>query len=114
VDSGVLNYFKLQPALDSIKQLEGLDGLQFHLPPNSMTEMRLKSDDIKGPPILSYNFMFRNHKIKSYYTKVGLAKRANQLGEIIEKDMNEIDSFVKRWYEIHKPLATSWEGIPIK
>lgn len=108
-----LNIFKLQPKLDSISQLLNIDGLQFHLPPNSISDMRLRIDDIKGPPILDYNHMFRNHKIKSYYTKSGLRKRAEELAKMIESDMNNIDYFIKRWYEIHKPMTTTWEGIPV-
>src|SRR5690349_15801212 len=65
-----LNVFSLQPSLESIEQLHGIDGLQFHLPPNSISEMRLRADDIAGAPILSYYFWFRRHKLASYYTKL--------------------------------------------
>lgn len=109
-----LNIFKLQPEINSIDQLVNFDGMKFHLPPNGISEMRLRIDDIKGPPILDYNHMFRNHKLKSYYTKSGLQKRAEELGKIIESDLSNIDSFVKRWHEIHQPLTTSWEGAPMK
>lgn len=109
-----LNIFKLQPNLESLNQLANLDGIKFHIPPNSASALRLKSDEIKGPPILSYDYMFRNHKIKSYHTKAGLAKRTNELEKIIESDLNNIDYFVKRWHEIHKLLLTSWEGAAIK
>jgi hypothetical protein len=109
-----LNIFKLQPHLDSLNQLTNLDGLKFNLPPNSVSAMRLKSDDTKGPPILNYNFWFGNHKLGSYHTKAGLSKRAEELGKIIETDLSNIDSFVKRWHEIHQPLTTSWEGAPMK
>lgn len=105
-----LNVFELHPHLDSLNDLKDVDGLQFHLPPNSVSNMRLKSDDIVGPPILSYNYMFKNHKLKSYYTKTGLMKRAEELGKIIHDDLNDIDNFVKRWHKIHQPLKTSWEG----
>lgn len=108
-----LNIFKLQPQIDSIDQLTNIDGLKFHLPPNSVSDMRLHVDDIKGPPILDYNHMFRNHKIKSYHTRIGLEKRAEELGRIIESDLTNIDSFVKRWHEIHQPLTTTWEGTPV-
>jgi len=109
-----LNIFKLQPQVDSINQLLNIDGLQFHLPPNNTSDMRLRIDDIKGPPILDYNHMFRNHKIKSYHTKSGLDKRAEELGKIIERDLSNIDHFVKRWHEIHKPMLTTWDGKPVK
>ena len=32
------------------------------------------------------------------------------MGSLIEKDMRNIDSFVKRWHELHTPLVTTWEG----
>lgn len=108
-----LNIFKIQPHLDSINQLRNLDGLKFHLPPNSASSMRLKSDDIVGPPILNRDYMFRNHKLKAYYTKPGLAKRADELEKIIARDLNNIEYFIKRWNEIHKPMVTTWEGTPI-
>lgn len=105
-----LNIFLPQPHLISIKQLDGLDGIKFHLPPNSVSDMRLRMDDIKGPPLLNYHFWFRNHKLRSYHTKVGLAKRAEELGEIIQEDLNNIDYFVMRWHEINPLLKTTYEG----
>jgi hypothetical protein len=109
-----LNIFLPQPGLKSLEQLKGLSSLNFGLPPCNLSDMRLRSDDIKGPPILDYNYMFRNHKIKSYYTKSGLEKRAEELGKIIEKDLNNIDKFITRWHELHQPITTTWEGVPIK
>lgn len=108
-----LNIFKIQPHIDSLEQLTKIDGLKFHLPPSSVSNMRLKSDDITGPPILNYHYMFKNHKIRTYHTKAGLVKRAQELGKIIESDLSNIDYFIKRWHEIHKPIITSWEGAPI-
>ncbi len=98
-----LNVLELEPHLDSLDQLNDFDGMQFFLPPNSVTKMRLKSDDISGPPILSYDYLFRNHKLKSYYTRSGLARRAQQFGKILADDLNNIDGYVKRWHDIHKP-----------
>ncbi|MEJ8803291.1 hypothetical protein [Pontibacter sp. H249] len=111
----ILNIFKLNPNPESINQLNGVDGLQYKLPPNSITEMRLGIDDIKGPPILNYDFMFRKHKIGSYYSKYGFSKSVKQLKRIIETDLNNIEYFVQRWYEIHKyPIITTWEGHQIE
>lgn len=109
-----LNVFSLEPSLGSIEQLKEIDGLKFRLPPNNLSEMQLRVDDITGPPILNYSFWFENHKLKSYYTKSGLKKRAEELGKIIESDLSNIDHFVKRWHEIHKPMLTTWDGNPIK
>ncbi|MFD2247112.1 hypothetical protein [Pontibacter ruber] len=106
----ILNIFKLNPNPESLDQLIGVDGLQYKLPPNSITEMHLGIDDIKGPPLFDYNFMFRKHKIGSFYTKSGLDKRIKQLRKIIEKDLDNIEHFVERWHEMHEPLVTTWEG----
>lgn len=106
----MLNIFLPQPRLDSLDQLKGLSGLKFGIPPCSQSEMRLRMDDIKGPPVLNYDYMFRNHKIRSYQSKAGLAKRVEELGKIIESDLSNIDLFVKRWHEMNKPMLTSWEG----
>ncbi|MCD9017912.1 hypothetical protein [Parachryseolinea silvisoli] len=108
-----LNIFKLQPHIASLEQLANLDGLKFHLPPNSISSMRLRSDDVVGPPILDYHYMFRNHKIGSYYTKRGLARNGERLREIIGSDLADIDYFVKRWHQKHRVVATTWEGAPI-
>ncbi|MGC3943795.1 MAG: hypothetical protein QM762_04510 [Chryseolinea sp.] len=105
-----INIFELSPAPASLDQLTGLDGLQFYIPPNSVTEMRLHSDDIKGIALFSYDFRAQNHKLKSYFTKSGFERRANDLGNHIEKDLRNIDSFVRRWHELHKPMVTTWEG----
>ena len=46
-----LNIFILIPAVEEIAQLNQVDGIQFHLPPNSITKMLLRVDDISGPPL---------------------------------------------------------------
>src|SRR6218665_844379 len=97
-----LNIFKIEPKADSLSQLKGLEGIKFALPPCSSSDMRFNCD------------MFRDHNIKSYYTKSGLEKRASDLGKIIETDLSNIDRFVKRWHEIYQPLTTTWEGVPVK
>ncbi len=102
-----LNIFDLKPDLQSLQQLKGLPIIQFYLPPNTSTEMRLRIDDFKGMPL----FRTVEHKLKSFYTKSGFHTRVRELGELIEKDMNNIDYFVKRWYEINgQPMVTDWEG----
>lgn len=101
-----LNIFEVSPKLKSLKELEKVDGLQFGLMPNSRTEMRLREDDFKGMPL----FNFVHHCIGSYATEAGFKKRLKQLGDLIERDMNNIDSFVQRWHELHTPLVTDWEG----
>ncbi len=101
-----LNIFELKPELNSLEQLKGLPIIQFYLPPNSLTEMRLRIHGIKVIPL----FNTVKHKIKSFYTKRGLERRVKNLQRLIESDLNDIDSFIKRWYELHKPMVTNWEG----
>ncbi|MEO6732332.1 MAG: hypothetical protein ABIN01_14035 [Ferruginibacter sp.] len=105
-----LNIFKLFPEIQSIEQLNGVDGLQYHLLPNSLTKMRLRVDDIKGIPLFNYHFMFGGHKLKSFKTERGLKKGMKELSSLIKEDLTNIDSFVKRWYEIHQVNVTDWKG----
>jgi hypothetical protein len=109
-----LNIFALEPPLESVSRLEGMDGLQFLLPPNSRTKMRLRSDDISGIPLFSYNFWFRRHTIRSYYSRAGLTRRANRLARLLEADLGNIDRFVGRWHALHRPIVTSWEGFIVE
>lgn len=108
----ILNIFKLHPKLDSLDLLNGIDGLQYKLPPNSVTEMRLRSDDITGPPIFRLRYAM-GHKLRSFYTKHGLTRSIAKLRTNIENDLNNVDDFIKRWYERHQPLTTSWTGVAI-
>ncbi len=101
-----LNIFKLEPKVELLDQLKGVDGLLYSLPPNSLTKMRLRVDDIQGMPL----FNFTEHKIKSYYSEAGLNKRVNELGQLIYRDMENIDSFIQRWHEMHQPNVVDWEG----
>lgn len=101
-----LNIFKLNQSLYSLGALKGLDGIQFSLPPNSLTKMRLRIDDFKGMPL----FRTVDHKIKSFYTETGFQKRVDELSALIAQDLNDIDSFVRRWHELHDPMLTDCEG----
>lgn len=101
-----LNVFKLKPAIESLNQLNGVDSMQFGLPPNKNSEMRLRSDDFKGMPL----FNTKQHKIKSSFTERGFQRQVIELGKLIEGDLSNIDSFIRRWHELHKPLVTTWEG----
>lgn len=49
-----LNIFKLNPHIEHINQLEGINGLQFYLSPNSNNEMEFDLDDYLIIPLLSY------------------------------------------------------------
>ncbi|MFV0530410.1 MAG: hypothetical protein ACK5MD_03130 [Flavobacteriales bacterium] len=65
-----LNIFELEPNPKRIEDLTGKDGINFHLPQNSITKIRLRSDDYKGPPIF-YMLFLPEHKIGRYYTESG-------------------------------------------
>jgi hypothetical protein len=101
-----LNIFVLRPTLKSLEQLKGLDGMQFSLPPNSISKMRLRIDDFKSMPL----FRRKEHKIKSFYSESQFQKRIEELSNLIEDDLNNIESFIKRWYELHTPATTDWTG----
>lgn len=105
-----LNIFELSPAVTSIQQLTGIDALQYGLAPHTASEMRLRIDDRKRVPIFDISNMYRHHKIYSYHTPKGLKRRASQLGNRIEKDLLNIDDFIKRWKEKYKINKTNWEG----
>ena len=109
-----LNVFKLKPTIKNIEELTGKDGLQFSLPPNSLTEIWLLSGKIKGPPIMNYGFMSKDHKIGCYFTESGFLKRVTELGILIEKDLLNIDYYIERWHDMYKPLLTDWEGHKIE
>ena len=103
-----LNIFHLQPEIHSVDELIGIDGIQFKLPPNSRTNMRL------SPPKGLIFYKMPQEKIKSYYTKRGLDKRIEELGDIIEENLTNIDTFIERWFQEHKPMLTAWNGVPIE
>lgn len=104
-----LNIFELSPELESITELSKYEGSKFGIPPNSTTKMRLRSDDYKGPPLF-YMLFLPEHKIRNFYTKVGYDSEINKLKKLIKSDMENIDDFVKKWHELHKPNVTDWQG----
>lgn len=108
-----LNIFELSEKLHSLTELKDCEGINYYLPPNDITKMRLRGDDYKGPPIFRMLFL-PEHKIRKYKTQVDFEKALKKLRELIKQDMINIDSFVKRWYELHKPNITDWEGNVIK
>ena len=55
-------------------------------------------------------FVLPEHKIGSYYSKSRFEREINRLKKLIKSDMENIDDFVTRWHELHKPHITDWEG----
>ncbi len=101
-----LNVFALRPDVHSLERLEGVDGLKFHLPPNSISKMRLRIDDYRGMPL----FRTKEHKIGRYHSQSGFERALRALGDLIEHDLSNIRYFVERWFEMHHIRATTWEG----
>ena len=105
-----LNIFQLSPIPKNISELENINGIKFYLPPNSQKEERLDIDMLKTIPLFSYRFWFENYKLKSFHTKFGLDMAIRKLKYLIERDMKNINSFVEKWRQFHKPNITDWEG----
>ncbi len=105
---------ELFPSVNSIDELRGYEGLPFSVTvKNKSKYMRLRSDDYKGPPLF-YMLFLPEYKIGRYYTKSGYEREIKKLKKLIKSDMENIDHFVKRWYEIYRnPIKTTWEGDPI-
>lgn len=108
-----LNVFELSPSIETVALLKCNEGLSFGIPPNSKTRMRLRKDDYQGPPLF-YMLFLPEHKIGSYYSKSGYEIEIKRLKNLIKSDMENIDDFVIKWYELHKPNITDWEGNIIK
>lgn len=108
-----VNIFKLGLAPKQIENLLEIVEINFHLPPYSRTRMRLRDDDYKGPPLF-YMLFLPEHKIGTYFTKSGYEIALEKLKKLIKSDLENIDSFVKRWHELHAPSVTDWEGNPLK
>jgi hypothetical protein len=105
-----LNIFRLDNAIKDLRQLNQVNGIQFILPPNSVSDMRLHVNDFKGMPLVNYDFWFKNHKLKSYFTKNGFDKSVKKLSNRIERDLTDFDKYVSRWFKLHNPMPTTIEG----
>jgi hypothetical protein len=104
-----LNIFELSPELKLLNELSENEGTKFGTSPNNLTRMRIRSDDYKGPPLF-YMLFLPEHKIVNFYTKSGYENSLKKLKNLIQSDMENIENFVKRWHELHKPSLTDWEG----
>lgn len=106
-----LNIFELSPPIKSLDQLKGLDGINYFLPPNSRKEFRLWGDGLGGIfHRIFYLLIIKPHKLGRFCTKWGFHRKVKKLGNRIEKDMRNIDYFVKLWHKHHKPNVVDWEG----
>ncbi|WP_299782940.1 hypothetical protein [uncultured Formosa sp.] len=108
-----LNIFQITPKINSLEELKESDGLKFQLPPNSLSEMRLRSDTYNCIPLF-YMLFLPEHKIVQYFTKKGFNKRLKKLSELILKDMQNIDFYISRWKEKHSPKTINWKSETIE
>ncbi|WP_126972909.1 hypothetical protein [Gynurincola endophyticus] len=108
-----LNVFQLSPTLTDIRKLNGIDGLNYRLIPNSNTEMRLRADEYKVPPLILILFLPK-YKISRSLCSYSSNGKVKKITNLIKGDMANIDFFIKRWHELYKPVITNWEGVRIK
>lgn len=102
--------FELIPNINSLNQLQGYEGIPFAMTvKNKFNYMQLRTDDYKCHPLIFMIFLPK-HKIGCYYTKSGYEAKITKLKKLIKLDMENIDDFVKRWHELHKPNITDWKG----
>ncbi|MBB4804619.1 hypothetical protein HNP37_004716 [Flavobacterium nitrogenifigens] len=104
-----LNVYELSPSLSSLSLLKDSEGLEFETVSKISTRMRLRIGDYKGPPLL-YILFLQEHKLGKFYTRKGYLNEILKLRKLIQKDMENIDGFVKRWHEKFIPSKTDWEG----
>jgi len=105
--------FELVPPINSISELSGYEGIPFLMTvKNKSKYMKLRCDDYKGPPLF-YMLFLPEHKIGRFHTKKGYERQIERLKNLIKKDMENIDDFIRRWHELHQVNQTDWEGKPM-
>ena len=105
-----INSFEIFPKITSLSQLSGLDGLKYHIPPNSKKEMRIDTDFIEGPPILSKSFWFEQLELGNYFTKKGYCKQVEKLRKAVISKVRNIDLFFQKWSKLHFPNVVKYDG----
>jgi hypothetical protein len=105
-----LNIFQLDSSIKSLYDLSSFYGTKFKVPPNSISQMRLNVDDFKGIPLFNFDFIFRNHKLKSPLTKWGFNRNQKRLKRILKADLKNFEKYIDRWNNLYKPLMTTVEG----
>ena len=105
-----INSFKLTPKIRSVSSLKGIDGLKYKIPPDSAKKMRIDVDFIDCPPIFSMDFWLKTLKIGLYFTKNGYARQIKRLKHLAQEKTRNIDCFFKKWYILHSPNITEWDG----
>jgi len=97
----ILNVFKLEPECTSLDSLSGYEDIPFRIPPNAISEMQLRWDGLKYPPIVYIlTFATNYHILEKALFASGREKKIIKLEKIIKKDLSNINFFVSRWHEI--------------
>lgn len=104
-----LNIFALSPMPESLSDLDSLSGIKFRLRPNSDTDERIDIGMDEGIPLFNPR-TYKNYRLKRFWTKWGLEKQIQRLRSLLQQDMENIDSFVKKCHTLHKCNLTDWEG----
>ncbi|MDX2130012.1 MAG: hypothetical protein SFU91_13345 [Chloroherpetonaceae bacterium] len=105
-----LSIYNLIPSINSIENLKTYEGINFEMPPNDEKIIQLRLDDYINIPPFIYLFFFPKHKIGTAFTKFGIKYKINKLKNLIDKDTNNIDKFIERWYKKFTPNNVDWNG----
>ncbi len=104
-----LNIFKLSPEIGSIEQLKGSSGMQFCLPPNSLTQMRLREDGC-GKITLFKELFSPHYKLGGSLSFRRFKHKVGKLEKLILNDMRNIDRFITQWHSIYQTNSRDWNG----
>ena len=68
--------------------------------------------DIELPKRNFIDFIFpkKEYRLKKFFTYSGLVKRQCELENVLKHDFKNIDLKIEKWYKVHKPMKTDWEG----
>lgn len=102
--------FELTPRIKSLSLLKNINGLAYKIRPNNEKEMRLDIDFFEHAPILSKKFWQEPCKLGHYFTKSGYLKQLERLRRTVKAEVFQIDDYFTKWYLIHTPNLTQWNG----
>ena len=92
-----------------IKELKGSSGMQFCLPPNSLTQMRLREDGC-GKITLFKELFSPHYKLGGSLSFRRFKHKVGKLEKLILNDMRNIDRFITQWHSIYQTNSRDWNG----
>lgn len=104
-----LNIFELFLKVNLLVELKEKNCISYMFFLNSEKKMRLRMDDSEMI-LLICMLIYLEYKFGRYFSENGFKREENKLWNLIEKDMNNIDMFVNRWYELYSFNKIDWEG----